>query len=277
MEAFNGETRFAEYVGFSIDAESSYYTLRYSTYLESSSASDCLGMHKDLPFSTKDADHDFSGSSCSIIFYGAWWYRASPSSNLNGRYYQEGEDPVYATGLIWKTWTGLRQSLKTVTMKFTPGLFPGLPILNPPVTTEVMRRLIDANTDTCLSLASTDMYTFSALSNRWNLPFIDMCWFEGLVIQAHVPYHLKASFTVRITGHGLVCDNSYITVMVRRKKSPPCPTAGEYYECKLSRVDHGGLTTCVAKCLCEGKDCKRATIQIPEMHEDWDICEISVE
>ena len=38
MENFNGETRFAEYVGFSIDTESSYYTLRYTAYLESSTA-----------------------------------------------------------------------------------------------------------------------------------------------------------------------------------------------------------------------------------------------
>ena len=36
MEAFNGTTAFAEYVGFSIEAESNYYTLRYTAYLESS-------------------------------------------------------------------------------------------------------------------------------------------------------------------------------------------------------------------------------------------------
>ena len=38
MEAFNGETRFAEYDGFSIDDESNNYTLRYTAYLESSTA-----------------------------------------------------------------------------------------------------------------------------------------------------------------------------------------------------------------------------------------------
>ena len=154
---------------------------------------------------------------------------------------------------------------------------PAHPVLDPPVKIELMRRLNDANTDTCLSLSSTDMYTFSALSKRWNLPFRDMCWFEGLAIQVHVPDQLKASFSVRITGHGLVCANSHFSVLVRRKTSPPCPTAGEYNECSLSGVDHGGLSTCVAKCLREGKDCKHATIHIPEMHEDWKICEITVE
>ena len=156
-------------------------------------------------------------------------------------------------------------------------LVPAHPFLNPPVKMELMRRLNDANTDTCLALASTDMYTFSALSKRWNLPFTDMCWFEGLVIQVQVPDQLKASFTVRITGHGLVCANSHFAVMVRRVKSSPCPTAGRYYECTLSGVDNGGLTSCLAKCLCDGKDCTHATIHIPEMHEDWEICEISVD
>ena len=142
---------------------------------------------------------------------------------------------------------------------------------------EVMRRLNDANTDTCLSLASTDMYTFSALSGGWSPQPQDSCWFEGLVIQTHVPDQLNASFTVRITGHWLVCDNFHIEVMVQLTQSPLCQAAGEYIPCSLSGVDHGGLTTCVAKCVCEGNDCKHATIHIPEMHEDWKICEITVE
>ena len=142
---------------------------------------------------------------------------------------------------------------------------------------ELMRRLNDANTDTCLSLASTDMYTFSALSGRWSPQPQNSCWFEGLVIQTPVADQLKASFTVRVTGHGLVCDNSLIAVMVRVTTGPFCPLAGEYIPCTLSGVDHGGLTTCVAKCRCDGKDCEQATIHIPEMHENWKICEINVD
>ena len=38
METFDGETRFAEYVGFSIDAESTNYALRFEAYLASSTA-----------------------------------------------------------------------------------------------------------------------------------------------------------------------------------------------------------------------------------------------
>ena len=142
---------------------------------------------------------------------------------------------------------------------------------------EVVRRLYDDNTDTCQSLASTDMYTFSALSGGWSPQPQDICWIDGLVIQTHVPDRLKTSFTVRVAGHGLVCDNFHLAVMVRLTKSPLCPVAGEYIHCALSGVDHGGLTTCVAKCLCNKKDCRHATIHIPEMHKDWEICEITVE
>ena len=39
LEAFDGETRFAEYSGFSIDAESEKYTLRIDQYLTSSTLS----------------------------------------------------------------------------------------------------------------------------------------------------------------------------------------------------------------------------------------------
>ena len=83
---------------------------------------DSLIWHKDRPFSTKDADHDsVVGTSCSQIFHGAWWYSHCHTANLNGRYYQEGESSAYGTGVVWNTWTGFWQSLKTVTMKFTPG------------------------------------------------------------------------------------------------------------------------------------------------------------
>ena len=38
MEAFDGETRFAEYTGFSVDDESTNYALRLTSYLTTSTA-----------------------------------------------------------------------------------------------------------------------------------------------------------------------------------------------------------------------------------------------
>ena len=83
---------------------------------------DALSHHKDWPFSTKDADHDGYSGSCSVGWHGAWWYRSCFQSNLNGRYYQEG-DKSSSRGVIW--FYGKCQSLKTVTMKIRSATFPG--------------------------------------------------------------------------------------------------------------------------------------------------------
>ena len=86
---------------------------------------DSLSFHKDRPFSTKDADHDTHSKSCSDLFQGAWWYIRCHRSNLNGQYYQEGEQHRRARGLVWETWTGFNQSLKSVGMKMRSATFPG--------------------------------------------------------------------------------------------------------------------------------------------------------
>ena len=87
---------------------------------------DSLLGHKNKPFSTKDADHDSSVTSCAISYHGAWWYTACHSSNLNGYYYQKGEHVSYAKGIIWYYWKGHHESYKTATMKIRPaGLTPG--------------------------------------------------------------------------------------------------------------------------------------------------------
>jgi hypothetical protein len=87
---------------------------------------DSLLFQKDTaPFSTKNADHDTYSESCSNRFHGAWWYTQCHRSNLNGQYYQEGENPTYASGIVWKAWTGYYQSLKSATMKMRSETFQG--------------------------------------------------------------------------------------------------------------------------------------------------------
>ena len=154
-----------------------------------------------------------------------------------------------------------------------------LPVLAPPANMEHSVHLHDDNNDTCLSLESTDMYTFSALSMQWIPESLDSCWMPGLAIKLCVPAKLNASFTVSITGHGLVCADNHFEVMGQRTKEPACGVAGEYLGCKLSEAvgsGTGGLMTCLAECLCEKDGCKQATIQIPNKHDDWKICEINV-
>ena len=154
-----------------------------------------------------------------------------------------------------------------------------LPALDPPAKMEHYVHLHDDDNDTCLSLESTDMYTFSALSRQWVPESLDSCWMPGLAIKLCVPAKLNASFTVSITGHGLVCADTHFEVMGQRTKERACRVAGEYNGCKLSEAvgsGTGGLVTCLAKCLCEKDGCKQATIQIPNKHDDWKICEINV-
>ena len=162
-------------------------------------------------------------------------------------------------------------------LQFVP--VSALSVLDPPAKMEQLVHIYDDNNNTCLSLASTDMYIFSTLSQKWNLQPQHACMLSGLVIKKFVPEHQKASFTVSITGHGLVCADTHFAVAVRHTKWPSCEHAGLYRRCKMNRAVNSateGLITCVAECLCNGDDCKHATIHIPAKHEDWRICEITV-
>ena len=86
-----------------------------------------LWLHKDLPFSTKDVDHDAClTESCSNKFHGAWWYNCCHKANLNALYYKKDEAPERAIGVTWEAWMGQRISLKSTSMKTRPvGFTPG--------------------------------------------------------------------------------------------------------------------------------------------------------
>ncbi|KAI0215078.1 hypothetical protein LSAT2_032899 [Lamellibrachia satsuma] len=151
------------------------------------------------------------------------------------------------------------------------------PVLNPPVRNGMSVRLTDANNETCLALRDTDQYTFDASASRWVPHPQHKCWMSGLVIKMCAPDKLKTSFNVTITGHYFECSSSFFKVAMRQTKSPKCEFAGKYNICKWSGVvEYGGLTTCVAECLCEGDDCHHVTIHIPKLYAEWDICEIVV-
>ena len=140
-------------------------------------------------------------------------------------------------------------------------------------------QLNDDSNDTCLVLAQTDMYTWSAGARRWSPQPQGKCVHRGLVINRCVPEAIKTSFTVTITGRHLVCSIPDVIVSIRQTKWSYCETSGLYRKCELSgSIGSGsdGLTTCVAKCVCDGDDCKHVTIQIPKALELWAICEIDI-
>ena len=148
--------------------------------------------------------------------------------------------------------------------------------LDPPVETEMSVCLNDADNETCLALTDANRYTFDV--SDWFPRPENKCWFPGLVINKCVPDSIKTSFTVTITGHHLVCSTSHFRVTMRPTKWSGCLLTGLYRTCqwRAVTVGSGGLTTCVAECRCEGDDCKRMTVHIPKLYEDWKICEINI-
>ena len=154
------------------------------------------------------------------------------------------------------------------------------PVLDPPVKMEKAIHLNDDNNDTCLVLTQTDMYTWSAGARRWSPQPQGKCVHRGLVINRCVPEAIKTSFTVTITGRHLVCSIPDIIVSIRQTKWSYCETSGLYRKCKLTGSTGSvsdSLTTCVAKCICNGKDCKHVTIHIPTLQKRWEICEINIQ
>ena len=120
------------------------------------------------------------------------------------------------------------------------------PQADPPVKKELLVRLTDGDTATCLDLAHVDRYTFVASIKSWFPAPQDKCLLQGLVFKAPVSNKVKSPYTVIIDGHGLVCSASHIVVSMRQKMLPGCAISGEYRRCKLTGpvvANPVGLTT----------------------------------
>merc|ERR1739838_624047 len=114
LSDFEENTAFAQYSMFQI-SEGPDFRLSFDQY--SGTAGSALEKQK---FSTKDKDQDTHASySCSVRYFGAWWYGACHASNLNGKYLS-GTTTEFATGMVWKPWKGYHYSLKTAEMKIRP-------------------------------------------------------------------------------------------------------------------------------------------------------------
>ena len=76
--------------------------------------------HNNLEFTTKDRDHDTWDGNCAISFTGGWWYGTCYRSNLNGKYFKDGQ--IIQNGIVWFKWTVEFYSLKAVKMKIRPNM-----------------------------------------------------------------------------------------------------------------------------------------------------------
>ena len=152
------------------------------------------------------------------------------------------------------------------------------PQFEPPIKPEMLGRLSDDNSETCLSLADTDMYTFQGDSGRWFPRPRSKCWLPGIVINKRVPDINNKLFAVTIVGRHLECSLPLFEVSMRWKKKPGCEFVGAYRTCDWGEVvQSDGMTTCKATCECDGEDCNHVTINIFEIRPEWQVCEIYVE
>lgn len=118
LEDWGGIKVHAKYGSFSLGNEANGYMLHVGDY--SGTAGDSLYQHNEMPFTTKDNDHDMhSRFNMAVVHHGAWWYYDDYSSSLNGKY---GRDIAGWTGINWVShlWG---QTLKHTEMKIRPQSF----------------------------------------------------------------------------------------------------------------------------------------------------------
>ncbi|XP_028383210.1 ficolin-1-like isoform X2 [Phyllostomus discolor] len=108
LEDFQGGYHFAKYRSFKLGSEEEKYKLLLGAFIEGS-AGNSLTQHNNTAFTTKDQDNDDCSSNCAQQYQGAWWYRNSHWSNLNGRYLSSG---IY--------WYSGKRSYKVSEMKVRP-------------------------------------------------------------------------------------------------------------------------------------------------------------
>ncbi|XP_030257292.1 microfibril-associated glycoprotein 4-like [Sparus aurata] len=119
MEDFEGNEVFAHYSSFSVDPESTGYTLHVSGFTDGG-AGDSLSYHDRMSFSTFDKDQDSWNGNCARKHLGAFWYRDCHEVNPNGVYRWGADKTLYAIGVEWKRWKGYDYSLKSISMKIRP-------------------------------------------------------------------------------------------------------------------------------------------------------------
>ena len=80
---------------------------------------DSLSYQNNQQFTTKDRKYNVASfGNCAVLFHGAWWYRACYRSNLNGKYFRDGQ--INKQGVVWRSWGKDFYSLKEVKMKIRP-------------------------------------------------------------------------------------------------------------------------------------------------------------
>ncbi|XP_029926336.1 angiopoietin-2a [Myripristis murdjan] len=122
LSDWEGNSGFSLYEQFSLDSEAQNYRIHLKGYSGTAGKTSSLGQ-PGSDFSTKDADNDKCVCKCSQLTTGGWWFDACGPSNLNGMYYQQGQNSNRFNGIKWYYWKGSGYSLKSTTMMIRPADF----------------------------------------------------------------------------------------------------------------------------------------------------------
>ncbi|KAM4591979.1 angiopoietin-2a isoform 1-T1 [Odontesthes bonariensis] len=124
LSDWEGNSAFSQYDQFSLDNEAQNYRIHLKGYGGTAGKVSSIGQ-PGSDFSTKDADNDKCVCKCSQLTTGGWWFDACGPSNLNGMYYQQGQNANRFNGIKWYYWKGSGYSLKSTTMMIRPADFSG--------------------------------------------------------------------------------------------------------------------------------------------------------
>ena len=125
MESFHptDTVSYSLYNSFGLGTEAEKYSLSIGSLDGVSTAGNSLEIHDGEKFSTPDQDNDSNlSNNCALDFSAGWWYNNCHDSHLTGMWYAGGALPVpsFPDGIIWETWRGDMESLKTVVMAVRP-------------------------------------------------------------------------------------------------------------------------------------------------------------
>lgn len=119
---WEGNKAFSKYDQFLLDGEKQNYRIQLNGYSGTAGRTSSMGQ-PGSDFSTKDVDHDKCVCKCSQMLSGGWWFDACGPSNLNGVYYQQGQNTNRFNGIKWYYWKGSAYSLKATMMMIRPADF----------------------------------------------------------------------------------------------------------------------------------------------------------
>ncbi|KAG7462759.1 hypothetical protein MATL_G00188160 [Megalops atlanticus] len=122
LNDWEGNMGFSQYDQFSLDSEAQNYRIHLKGYSGTAGKISSIGQ-PGSDFSTKDADNDKCVCKCSQLTTGGWWFDACGPSNLNGVYYQLGQNTNRFNGIKWYYWKGSGYSLKSTVMMIRPADF----------------------------------------------------------------------------------------------------------------------------------------------------------